>query len=188
MADSAISALTGVSSIDGTQEYAVNDSGTTKKATGTQQAAYGETRLQQGVLCSNSGTTTCTTGTWTSLAFDTEVWKVGESAIHSTVSNNSRLTAQITGEYVVGGEVHWVAVAAAFAVAARVIKNGSTELWRVQYPAVNSGSVNTIIALPAGLIQLSATDYVEFEAWHNRGSNLDVATGYTRFGMYLIGR
>jgi hypothetical protein len=33
--------------------------------------------LQQGVLCSHASDTTCTTATWSTLAFDTEEWKVG---------------------------------------------------------------------------------------------------------------
>ena len=188
MADTKISALTAVASIVGTEEHAVNEAGTTKKATGTQQAEYGESRLQQGVLCSHASDQAVVTSTWTALSFDTEEWKVGDSDIHSTVSNNSRLTAQIAGEYLVTAIVGGEAIASSFIVQARVRKNGTgAELWRDVTNSLNDGTLPTVVQCSA-LVQLSATDYVTLEAWHNRGSDLDALSAFTYFGMYLVGR
>jgi len=187
MADTKISAYAAVASIDGTEEYAVNESGTTKKATGAQQATYQEARIQQGVLCSDASDQTLTTATWTSLAFDTESWKVGDSDIHSTSVNNSRLTAQITGEYLVTGLVQWEAVAADFILQTRIYKNGGSVLWRFVGPSLNAGSFNGTSNV-TGLVRLTATDYVELQAYHNQGSDYDAMSTGTRFGMYLVGR
>jgi hypothetical protein len=187
MADSKISALTGVSSIDGTQEYPVNDGGTTKKATGTQQAAYTETRLQQGVACSHSVDQAITTATWTAIAFDAEEFKVGDTAIHSTSTNNSRLTAQVAGEYVIVASVQWEESASADVLRAQIQKNGSTEVWRDISPSINSGTFATTQDVTA-VVQLSATDYVELRVYHNTGVDRDVNASMTRFGMYLVGR
>jgi hypothetical protein len=188
MADSKISALTSVSSIDGTQEYAVNDSGTTKKATATQQTQYSETRMQQGVLCSHASDQAVTTSTWTALSFDTEEWKVGDSDTHSTVTNNERLTAQIDGEYIVTGVIGGEAIASSFIVQARLRLNGSgAELWRDIKNSLNDATFPTTVECSA-LVQLSATDYLTLEMWHNRGSDLDALSSFTSFGMYLVGR
>jgi hypothetical protein len=187
MADSKISKLPAVSSIDGTEEYAVNESNTSRKATATQQSQYTESRLQHGVLCSNSGAQTITTATWTELAWNTEVWKVGDSAIHSTSVNNSRMTAQVTGEYLVTAAILWEALAVDFITRLQVYKGGATELWRTQVASINDATYGTHIAANA-LVQLTATDYIEIRVYHTRGSNADVQAAMTRGGMYLVGR
>lgn len=187
MADTKISALAAVASIDGTQEHAVNESGTTKKATGTQQAEYTESRLQNGVLCSHATDQTLTTGTWTTLAFDTEAFKVGDSAIHSTSTNNSRITAQITGEYILVALVRYDAAAADFIVGSRFYKNGSTQQWIETKPSTNDATYGSYGQMTA-MLQLTAADYVELQAFHTRGSDLDVLSAATRFGVYLLGR
>lgn len=187
MADSKISALTLVSSIDGTQGFAVNDGGTTRKATGAQQAAYQETRLQQGVLCSMAGDQAITTATWEELAFDTESWKVGDSAIHSTSSNNTRLTAQIAGEYFIVGAVQWEAIANSHVVQTRLYKNGASIPWRHTGASLNDATYSRISPI-AAILRLAVDDYLELSAFHTRGSDVDVLSTNTNFGMYLLGR
>ncbi len=190
MADTKISALAAVASVAGTEEYAVNESGTTKKATPAQAAAYGETRLQQGVRCKDAGDQTITTATWTALAFDTETWKVGESAIHSTSTNNSRLTAQMDGEYLPFGTVQVNTDANAWEISIRVRLNGSTTESLVMYPTIESATAsdNSLYNIPFLPVQLSSSDYIELEVWHSKGSNADVLSTRTTFGMYLLGR
>jgi len=187
VADSKISALTGVSSIDGTQEYVVNDGGTTRKATGTQQSQYTETRLQQGVLCSMSGSQAIGNAAWEALAFDAEIWKVGIATIHSTSSNNTRLAATVTGEWMVTGVIDWEPLAEDIETRVRVYKNGTTELWRVASQSINSATWGSSSPIHA-TVQLTSGDYIELGAYHNRGSDYDTVSAYTRFGMYLVGR
>lgn len=188
MADTKISALTAVASIDGTEEHAVNESGTTKKATGQQQAEYGETRLQQGVKCSHASNQSITASTWTTVAFDTETWKVGETAIHSTVTNNSRLTAQIAGEYLVFGQVEFDTVTSDFTLEVGVRYNGSSNKGYIRVPAISSTDTTTVVNLPTTVVQLSASDYVELRVFHTHSSAIDVRSNFTAFGMYLLGR
>lgn len=190
MADIKFSALTAVSSIDGTQEYAVNDGGTSKKATGTQQAQYGETRLQQGVLCTHASDQTITTATWTELSFDTETWKVGDTSIHSTSTNNGRLIAQFDGEFMPYGLVGWGIVNGnPFMVQWRIRLNGTSTLSQGNFNSLdNEASAGPIVVVASIPAQLTSSDYITLEVRHNRGSNLDVLSANTKFGMYVLGR
>ena len=187
MADSKISALNAVSSVVGTEEFAVNNSGATEKATGTQVSQYVESRLQQGVLCSKSALQTITTGAYAELTWDVEVWKVGESAIHSTSSNTGRMVAQIAGEYLPIGTIEFDTEASDFVVAVRLRKNG-TVFARIKARSLESAAHGVSIPIPPVAVQLSATDYITAEAFHTLGSNYDVVVNYSRFGMYLLGR
>lgn len=188
MADTKISALAAVASIDGTEEIGVNESGTSKKATGAQIAAYQETRLQQGVLCTHASDQTLTTATWTPLDWDTETWKVGDAAIHSTSVNPERLTAQIDGEYMVTGIIAADPVAADFILSCRVRINATGEAAKVAVPNVNDAAIGTNLSVPSIIVQLSASDYVTVEVRHEKGSDGDILSTGSTFGMYLLGR
>ena len=188
MADSKISALSGVSSVAGAEEFPCNNAGATEKATGTQLSQYVETRLQQGVLCSLSGAQSITTSTWTDIEWGAEVWKVGDTAIHSTSSNSERLTAQIAGEYLPTGTIQFDGEATDFIVGVRLYKNGSTQMARLFSRSLENASWGVTIAVPPVPVQLSATDYITCQVWHNLGSGYDVTAATSRFGMYLLGR
>lgn len=186
MADSKISALTSVSSVAAANEFPLNEAGTTKKASGTLVTEFVESRLQHGVLCTHASDQTATNNTWTTLAFDTETWKVGDSAIHSTVTNNSRLTAQVAGQYVVTAVVGVEAVAASFLVQARILRNG-TEIFRNTINSLNNATYPTRAWVPS-TVHLAASQFLDLQVWHNRGSDLDALLTDTYFGMYLLGR
>lgn len=188
MADSKISALNAVSSVVGTEEFAVNNAGATEKATGTQVSQYTESRLQQGVLCSRSALQTITTASWTDLTWDTEVFKVGETAIHSTSSNTPRLVAQMDGEYLPYGVIQFDGLTEDFTVAVSIKKNGATFLGRTFSRTLEKAGFGVSVPVPAVPVQLSSTDYITCQVWHNRGSDYDVIVSYSRFGMYLLGR
>jgi hypothetical protein len=116
-----------------------------------------------------------------------EGW-VGDSDIHSTSSNNSRLTAQIAGEYIVTGVVEYDTDTSAYVLEARIRKNGgATILALFRWPAISSTDTTTRCPFSA-LVQLSASDYIELNANHTKGSDLDVLSAQTQFGMYLLGR
>lgn len=187
MADSKISALPSVASVDTAQEFAVNDAGTTSKANVNQLGNFIDSRTQQGVLCSHASDQAITTATWTALAFDTEEWKVGAAGIHSTVTNNSRFISLADGEWHIAGNVQWEAIAEDFIIVTRIIKNSTTELWRNIYPSLNDATWASFTDISA-LVQLTAGDYIEARVYHTRGSDVDVLSTITRFGMYLAGR
>lgn len=187
MADTKISALTSVASIAGTEEYAVNESGTTKKATGTQQAVFSEARSQQGVRCSHASGQTITTATWTLLSWDTEDWKVGDSAIHSTVSNNSRMIAQVAGEYLAFGLIEFDTDNTDYILQMQVRINGASNAV-LRVPAISSVNTTTRVNVPFAVVQLSASDYIDLRVQHSKGSDLDVLSAESFFGMYLLGR
>lgn len=188
MADSKISALSGVSSIAGAEEFPVNNAGATEKATGTQVSQYVETRLQQGVVCLKSSAQTITTASWTDLTWGAEVWKVGDTAIHSTSADTERLVAQIDGEYLPNGVIALEGTASDFTVGVLVEKNGGTTIGRTFARTLEKAGYGVSIPVPAVPVQLSATDYITVQVWHNLGSDYDVVVNFSRFGMYLLGR
>lgn len=188
MADSKISALASVSSVAGTEQFPCNNAGATEKATGTQISQYVEARLQQGVLCSKSAAQTITSASWTDITWGAEVWKVGETAIHSTSTNTARLVAQIAGEYMPVGVISCDTGTGDFTVGVDIYKNNTTVLSRIYHPSLNKASFGISIPVPPVPVQLSATDYITCRVWHNKGSGYDVVVNHSRFGMYLLGR
>ena len=188
MADSKISALSGVSSIAGAEEFPVNNAGATEKATGTQVSQYVESRSQHGVLCNKAAAQTITTSSWTDLTWGAEVWKVGDTAIHSTSSNSERLTAQIEGEYMVVGGIQFDGTTSDFTVGVLIEKNGSLLMGRSFARTLEKTGFGVTVPVPAVPVQLSATDYITVQVWQNLGSGYDVTVNSSRFGMYLLGR
>jgi hypothetical protein len=188
MADSKFSALPGVSSIAGAEEFAVNNAGASEKATGTQVSAYVETRLQQGVVCSKSSAQTITSGSWTDLVWGAESFKVGDTGIHSTSSDSERMTAKVAGEYLPVGSISFDADAADFVVGVQLYKNGSAIMARAYSRTLQAASFGVGVAVPPVPLQLSVDDYVTCRVWHNKGSGYDVLVNHSRFGMYLLGR
>jgi len=188
MADSKISALSGVSSIAGAEEFPLNNAGATEKATGTQVSQYVESRSQHGVVCLKVSAQTITTTTWTDLTWGAEVWKVGDTAIHSTSSNTARLVAQLDGEYLPVGVIQFDVLAADCTVGVSIKQDGSTVLSRSFSRSLEKPGFGVAVPVPAVPVQLSSTDYITCQVWHNLGSGYDVVVNYSRFGMYLLGR
>ncbi len=120
---------------------------------------------------------TITTGTTTIVTMDYEQFDNG--GLHSTVTNNSRVTIGQTGVYLCIG----YAAFATSAVGERnvyVKKNGST----FPIAAKMTGVLNTggIPCVAIGLLSLVATDYVELAVIQNSGGDLalksDSLVGY----------
>lgn len=120
------------------------------------------------VRVSNSSAQSIGDNTFTSLTFDTE--QIDTNTLHSTVSNQSRLTCQTTGLYLIGGNISW-AVNTSNRRVARLLLNGTTEIQRdeTQGTVANaepSNKLNTIYNLTSG-------DYVEFQVYQNSGGSLN---------------
>lgn len=109
------------------------------------------------------------TATFTALNFNSEDFQTG--TLHSTVTNNSRVTIATAGVYCFTGTVAFAANATGQRVI--VIKvNGTTYYDKLAFP--NNGAGNTFEAQITKLLSLAAGDYVELFAYQDSGGNLNV--------------
>ena len=103
----------------------------------------------------------------TSLAFNQE--RYDAAGVHDNATNNSRLTAPVTGIYAVTAQFTWGGSAGAGSRFAGVMKNGSTLIARSQELAGDDDeNLTTQVLLAAG-------DYVEVQVLQTSGGNLPVA-------------
>jgi len=103
----------------------------------------------------------------TNLAFDQE--RYDTAGVHDNTTNNSRLTAPVTGIYAVTAQFTWGGSAGAGSRFAGVMKNGSTLIARSQELAGDDDeNITTQVLLAAG-------DYVEVQVLQTSGGRLSVA-------------
>ena len=130
----------------------------------------------------NSATQNIPNITFTPMAFDTEVYDT--DGIHDTVTNNTRLTCQTAGKYVMTGSVD----ASSNATGTRGIGirlNGASIYGLTIVPA-STGSGGRYLATVA-ILDLAATDYVELVAYQSSGGALTYIAGVTYgFAMQRI--
>lgn len=110
-------------------------------------------------------------GDYLPITFDSE--RRDAKAMHSTVTNNTRITVPIPGWYYIWGN----AVFDANATGSRVLQirvGGSTAIAAVREIAP-SASANSKMAIST-VYYLNADDYVELYAYQNSGGNLDIIT------------
>lgn len=118
-----------------------------------------------------------TTATFTAVTFTTEDYDGGFGSVvhHDNATNNTRITAQYSGWYLISGGVGF----AANATGQRLAR------WSVNGTQVNAGDllINTaaanVVQAPARtmLVSLNVGDYVELLAWQNSGGSLNTAVG-----------
>lgn len=117
----------------------------------------------------NNAAITLTTGTAAFLTFNSEHWD--EGALHSTGGNTGRLTAPITGLYLVGGAVDFASNATGYRqLAVRI--NGATFIVADERPAVNGAATQITVET---VYRFVAGEYAELRALQNSGGNLDVS-------------
>jgi len=117
----------------------------------------------------NNTTQTIATGSTTVLTANSERWD--NDAMHSTVTNTSRITIVTEGRYLVGSTVQFDAHATGVR-GVDFLVNGATA-----YPASGSTKVDSGVAevlTSLRFIDLNATDYVETRAVQTSGTNLGV--------------
>lgn len=103
----------------------------------------------------------------TNLAFDQE--RYDTASVHDNGTNNSRLTAPVTGIYAVTAQFTWGGSAGTGSRFAGLMKNGSTLIARsLQVPGDDDENMATQVRLAAG-------DYVEVQVLQTSGSSLTVA-------------
>lgn len=116
----------------------------------------------------NSAAQSIANVTTVSLLADSE--NFDNDAMHSTVTNTSRITAQTAGRYLFIATVSY-----ATGTGRRVtsfLKNGTTVINGATVPAVAGGVVDRISI--ARSVVMAAGDYLEVQANHNNGANLNV--------------
>lgn len=111
--------------------------------------------------------------TWTSLTFTAE--DMDSHSGHDNVINNSRYTAQVSGVYLLNGGV-WFDANTTGVRMCRWAKNGTILVGSGVEAAPVSGG-QTALAAKGYLVSLNVGDYVELQAWHNRGSTLNTYVG-----------
>jgi len=140
--------------------------------------------LNSLVLAASTATTTITDSTWTSLALASET--VDTDALHDNSTNNSRLTAAITGKYLVTGVSDFTANATG-ARLLRVFKNNMTTV-ASGAPAFGATTAVNVGSQILGIVELAATDFIELQAFQTSGINLtNHNTIATNFGMAYLG-
>lgn len=102
------------------------------------------------------------------LAFDTERWDT--DGLHDTATNNTRLTCQTAGKYLIVGQARFD-TGGGTRRDLIIHQNGTTTLAQENTPPV-SGTITDLIIVT--LADLAAGDYVELLAYQDSGSSLSV--------------
>lgn len=128
-----------------------------------------------------------TGGGLTALALNSERWDT--DGIHDTATNNSRLTCQTAGTYVITGNVRFASNATGYRLVG--IRQDAGSLYGTQLFAALSGG-DTIVSVATEL-RLTATQYVELCVAQTSGGALNVNGASTsndscEFSMALVER
>lgn len=141
--------------------------------------------LGEGARVYRDSVQAITTGTWTPVTFNQEDYDVGD--VHSTVTNTSRLTAGVDGIYAIIGLFHFAGDATGIR-AGRIRLGGATTIGETNELNPVAGSSCKMKVMTQ--YELSATDYVELEVYHTKGSDLNinqVSKSSPYFMMWRIG-
>ena len=125
--------------------------------------------LQPAASVHLSSTQTIATGTWTKLALASELYDKNNDFDSST---KYRFTAPVDGIYLVNLNVAFALTAGNDAGGA-IYLNGAENNLRIDVPGRSGGHFNINVV---AMLDLDATDYVEFFAYHSEGSD-DTITG-----------
>jgi len=132
----------------------------------------------------NSADISIPNATLTSLTFNSEHWDVGE--LHSTSVNTGRLTAPITGLYMIGGHVMW-AVNSTNQRSIRIAVNGTTIAIQTSMTLTDGNDpLQTIVSA----YRLAKGSYAELQVYQNSGAALNARRGGNwspEFWMVRIG-
>lgn len=119
----------------------------------------------------SSSATAAANGALTTIAFDSE--RYDTDTMHSTVTNNTRITITTAGKYHVGGNIEWTTGAGTLRLL-RVLLNGTTVIANSLMPPV-SGNV-TRMAVECDYI-FAAADYIELQGVQDSGGSINIAVG-----------
>jgi hypothetical protein len=126
-----------------------------------------DAHYRPAVRAKNSAVQAIGNASWTSLTFDTEDFD--SQALHSTSSNTSRITASLTGVYLLGVNLQFAANTTGVR-SVKFLQNGVTEIGANSEPAANTGVTylhhTTIAYLVSG-------NYVEAQVYQSSGGSLN---------------
>ena len=150
-------------------------------------AAIGPSVPAPAVRAYHNAAQSLTNNAFTTLAFNSTRFDQGTAtAQHDNSTNNSRLTCRHTGIYQITGQVEFASNSTGQRAIALHL-NGSTYIDQVEQGAV-SGDV-TIMNITT-LYSLTSGDYVELQAFQNRGGSLNADSAgnqYPEFMMVQVG-
>lgn len=121
------------------------------------------------VRVTNSTNQTIASAAWTPLAFDTERYDTDN--LHSTVTNNTRITFRTAGKYILTGDIEFNS-GAGTARGLSILKNGATFI-AVDFITPTGGGFPTTMSI-ATQHDFIVGDYVELQGWQNTGGLLAV--------------
>lgn len=117
-----------------------------------------------------AGDQTIATASDVSILFDSE--RYDNDTMHSTSSEEDRITFNTAGIYIVGGCVSFDSNTTGYRTL-RIELNGTTQIANVQVRANDAGSVNTNLSIST-CYQFALNDYIKLIVRHSKGSDLDV--------------
>ncbi len=117
----------------------------------------------------------------TFVSLDANSESFDNDAMHSTVTNTSRVTIQTAGRYLFIANINFASSASTRVIGSFFV-NGTTRHDRVVVPVVGGGTDDRH-TISISLV-LAAGDYVEVQANHNAGANLNV-TLLEFFALFL---
>lgn len=119
-----------------------------------------------------STATSLTNAAWTTIGFNAET--ADNDGMHDNTTNNSRLTIQTAGLYLVVGQVAFATTSSTGSRSVQVTLNGTTYL-------INSTPASALAhtQIVTGFIQCTAGQYLELKAYHTYGSAMNTTTGST---------
>jgi len=121
---------------------------------------------------------TLTTAVQTAVPFPLE--RFDTDGIHDLVVNNSRLTCQTAGIYMMGGASRFTSNTTG--VRALSIRLNGAALWQREWDTNQNDSV---FAGVSGMYQLAVADYIELFAYQTSGGNLDLITGGSEISFWM---
>lgn len=138
----------------------------------------------------NSVLQTITTGAYTGISCDTDVYDVDVDGIggHDTATNPSRFTARYPGLYACSGGVPWASNATGRRGGRLAVNGTAVTASGVLINA--SAAVGLDIPFDMNIVYLNISDYVELQGFQDSGGNLNtVASAETsqRFCVHWIG-
>lgn len=126
----------------------------------------------------HSATQSIANNTSTALVFNSEA--PDDNDWHSVVTNPSRITVTLAGQYLAVGQVEWASNATGYRQAA-LTKNGGA-FAGVTTPATTGAQTTLLVVMPT---VLTAGDYVELFVAQGSGGALNVNGGAAAVGPYL---
>jgi hypothetical protein len=136
-------------------------------------------QIQPAARAYNSANLALLAATWTTLTLNSE--RFDTDAVHSTVSNTSRLTVPSGGAglYSIGACVEFdtSAIGVGVDIGIRILLNGTTVLAET-YHAGSFAAVDNVLNLST-LYALNVADYVEVQAYTTQACNVNASGNYS---------